>query len=133
MRVSRLLIAITLLAVALGAVASFAAAQSGGSAAPVRVIELDGDIDAVAADWVTGRIAAAEDAGAAVVVIQLDTPGGLMSATDDIVRSIQNARVPVAVWVGPSGARAASAGAFIAASARYVLMAPAPTSAPPPR
>jgi len=124
MRVSRLIIAITFLAVALAAVAATAVAQPGGSGGPVRVIELSGDIDAVAADWVTGRIASAEDAGATVVVIQLDTPGGLVSATDDIVRSIQSARVPVAVWVGPSGARAASAGAFIAASARYVLMAP---------
>lgn len=125
MRVFRLLTTITLLAVALCAVAtSGAAQQSGDPDGPVRVIEVSGDIDVVAADWITGRIASAEDAGAAVVVIQLDTPGGLVSATDDIVRSIQNARVPVAVWVGPSGARAASAGAFIAASARYVLMAP---------
>lgn len=93
MRVSRLIIAMTFLAVALAAVAATAVAQSGGSGAPVRVIELSGDIDAVAADWVTGRIASAEDAGATVVVIQLDTSGGLVSATDDIVRSIQNARV----------------------------------------
>lgn len=124
MRLPRILLTITLLAVALGAVAAAGMAQSAPAGAPVRVVELSGDIDAVAADWVTGRIAAAEDAGAGVVVIQLDTPGGLVSATDDIVRSIQAARVPVAVWVGPAGARAGSAGAFIAASARYVLMAP---------
>lgn len=91
---------------------------------PVHVIEVSGSIDTVLADWIDGRLDAAEDARAAAVLIQIDTPGGLASATDDIVGRIRTADVPVAVWVGPSGARAASAGAFIAASAPYVLMAP---------
>lgn len=123
MRAARLLIALILAALALTSGAGPAAAQSAGGA--VHVIELADDIDVVTADWLTGRLDAAADAGASVVVIALDTPGGLASATGDITRAISASPVPVAVWVGPGGARAASAGAFISASARYVLMAPA--------
>ncbi len=124
MRPDRLLIALLLLVFAAvgGGVALAQSSDDGGS---VHVIELADDIDVVTADWLIGRIDAAEAAGAQVVVIQLDTPGGLASATGDITRAISSSTVPVAVWVGPDGARAASAGAFIAASSRYVLMAPA--------
>ncbi|MFP5451082.1 MAG: nodulation protein NfeD, partial [Thermoleophilia bacterium] len=119
----RPLILFALALAALVAGAGGGASQDAGGA-PVHVIELSGSVDTVLADWIDGRIGAAEDAGAAAVLIQIDTPGGLASATDDIVGRIRTADVPVAVWVGPSGARAASAGAFIAASARHVLMAP---------
>jgi membrane-bound serine protease (ClpP class) len=123
MRRLRPLILFALALAALVAGAGGGASQDAGGA-PVHVIELSGSVDTVLADWIDGRIGAAEDAGAAAVLIQIDTPGGLASATDDIVGRIRTADVPVAVWVGPSGARAASAGAFIAASARHVLMAP---------
>ena len=116
-----LILAALTLALLLGAVAG-AGAQSGPG--PVRVLELNGEIDVVAADWVDARIGQAEREGAAAVIIQLDTPGGLAIAMDDIVGRIRAATVPVAVWVGPSGARAASAGAFIAAAAPHVAMAP---------
>lgn len=126
MRARHLLIlplALLLLAGAVWAAAGLG--QSAGGEAQVRVIEFADDVDVVTGDWITGRIAAAEDAGAQVVVISLDTPGGLASVTGDITRAISGSTVPVAVWVGPRGARAASAGAFIAASSRWVLMAPA--------
>lgn len=115
-----ILLFLAVAAVAIGAGAATAQAPDG----PVRVLELTGDIDPVAADWIDGRLDAAEREGAEVVVIRIDTPGGLLVSMEDIVGRISASRVPVAAWVGPSGARAGSAGAFIAASAPYVLMAP---------
>jgi membrane-bound serine protease (ClpP class) len=113
------------LLVALAAAAPPApAGAQGAEPAPVRVVELDGSIDQVAAVFVDRRIASAEDAGAAAVVIRLDTPGGLVSAMRDIVTDMRAADVPVTVWVGPSGARAGSAGAFIAAASDHLGMAP---------
>lgn len=111
-----------LAAVVIG-VAAPAAAQDAG-AAPVTVVELDGSIDQVAAVFVERSLASADDEGAAAVVIRLDTPGGLVSSMRDIVSDIQAAEVPVTVWVGPSGARAGSAGAFIAAASDQLGMAP---------
>ena len=112
----------------LGAAALLPSAGRRGPGAPsrrpVRVMELDGAIDQVAAVFVGRRIDAAEDAGAAAVVIRLDTPGGPGSSTRDIVADMRAADVPVTVWVGPSGARAGSAGAFIAAASDELGMAP---------
>jgi membrane-bound serine protease (ClpP class) len=115
------------LAIVLGAVALPAAPAEaqGAEPAPVRVIELDGSIDEVAAVFVDRRIGAAEDAGVAAIVIQLDTPGGLVSSMRDIVEDMEASTVPVTVWIGPSGARAGSAGAFIAAASDQLGMAPA--------
>lgn len=115
------------LAIVLGAVALPAApaAAQGSEPAAVRVIDLDGSIDQAAAVFVDRRLGAAEDAGAPVVVIQLNTPGGLVSSTRDIVEDMEASTVPVTVWVGPSGARAGSAGAFIAAASDQLGMAPA--------
>lgn len=100
------------------------AGAQGAEPAPVRVVELDGSIDQVAAAFVERRLDAAEDAGAAAVVIRLDTPGGQVSATRDIVAGMRSARVPVTVWVGPSGARADGAGARVAAAADDLGVAP---------
>ncbi|HEX2502729.1 MAG TPA: nodulation protein NfeD [Miltoncostaeaceae bacterium] len=100
------------------------AAGQGAEPAPVRVIELDGSIDPATAVFVDRRIGSAEDARAAAIVIRLDTPGGAISSMRDIVSDMQAAEVPVTVWVGPSGARAGSAGAFIAAASDQLGMAP---------
>lgn len=102
--------------------ASAAAAQ--GSGAPVRVIELDGGVDPVSARFIEDRIHSAEDDGAPAVVIRVDTPGGLVSSARDIVAAMEEATVPVTVWVGPSGARAGSAGAYISAAGDALGMAP---------
>jgi membrane-bound serine protease (ClpP class) len=110
-------------AAALLPVAGPAAAQD-GEPAPVRVVELDGPVDQVAAVFVERRLDDAEDAGAAAVVIRLDTPGGLISSTREIVGDMRASPLPVTVWVGPSGARAGSAGAFIAAASDQLGMAP---------
>src|SRR5205823_3554174 len=66
----------------------------------------------------------AEDAHAAAVLVRLDTPGGLLTSEHSIVESIQGATVPVVCWVGPSGARAASAGTFILIGCPVAAMAP---------
>ncbi|MGD9570500.1 MAG: nodulation protein NfeD [Thermoleophilia bacterium] len=117
----RTLLAALLLALACAVTGT---AQDAPAAPTVRVIELDSDITPVAADFVEGGIEEAEGEGARAVVIRLDTPGGVLTSTRDIVQAMGESSVPVAVWVGPSGARAASAGAFIAAASDYVGMAP---------
>jgi membrane-bound serine protease (ClpP class) len=91
---------------------------------PVRVVELDGSVDPVSARFVESRIDDAADDGAEVVIIRMDTPGGLVSSTRDIVAAMNASPVPVTVWVGPSGARAGSAGAYISAAADHLGMAP---------
>jgi membrane-bound serine protease (ClpP class) len=119
-------------ALLVGLMAALLAVVSVGAAAqdpqagvgPVRVIELDGGIDPVSAAFVGRRLDAAADDGASVVVIRLDTPGGLVSSMRDIVTDMGASPVPVTVWIGPSGARAGSAGAYISAAADRLGMAP---------
>lgn len=91
-----------------------------------RVIELhiDGQIDPVVAEYVDDGIARANRAGAALILITMDTPGGLDTAMRDIIQHIIDSSAPVAVYVTPSGARAASAGFFILLSADIAAMAP---------
>ena len=99
----------------------------GGDDAPdgaVHVITIDGDINPVTADFLDRALDRAGDTRATVAVIQLDTPGGLISATDDIVQRIEASTVPVAVFVSPLGARAASAGTFITMAGHIAAMAP---------
>jgi membrane-bound serine protease (ClpP class) len=76
------------------------------------------------ADYVARGIEEAEERNAAACIIQMDTPGGLDTAMRDIVKEIVGARIPVVVYVSPSGARAASAGVFITVAAHVAAMAP---------
>jgi len=94
---------------------------------PPRIFtaEIDGIIHPVAAEYVREVIAKADAAGAALVVITLRTPGGLVDSTRDINNAIIHAKTPVAVFVGPSGNRAASAGFLITIAADIAAMAPA--------
>lgn len=96
------------------------------SASP-QIVELriDGVVDPFVADHVEGGIADAADAGAAAVLLTIDTPGGLDSSMRQITQAILNAKVPVIGYVSPSGARAASAGTFILLSTNVAAMAPA--------
>jgi membrane-bound serine protease (ClpP class) len=116
-------------AAVLGALALLAApaapAQADAASGPVVVVELDTAVDKVSARFLARAIEEAVDEGAPLVVVRLDTPGGLLTATRDMVGEILDSPVPVAVYVGPSGAQAASAGTFIAASAGVLAMAPA--------
>jgi membrane-bound serine protease (ClpP class) len=106
--------------------ASTVAAQD--EAAPggtVIVLPTSGVVDQIMAEYLRTGIERAVNDGAAAVVIELDTPGGSLEATREIVQSELSAEVPVMVWVGPAGARAASAGTFLTLAAHVASMAPA--------
>jgi membrane-bound serine protease (ClpP class) len=90
----------------------------------VAVARLDGVINPAGASYVDRALTAAENDGAALLVLQLDTPGGLDSSMRLIVQRILASAVPVAVYVAPAGARAGSAGVYIAYSAQLAAMAP---------
>ncbi len=94
------------------------------SSEPVSGVPLDGVVDPFIADHIDNEIARAEDAGSPAVLITIDTPGGLDSAMRQITQAIGASTVPVICYVGPSGARAASAGAFVLMSCPIAAMAP---------
>ncbi|MGB2717887.1 MAG: nodulation protein NfeD [Vicinamibacterales bacterium] len=119
-------LAATLLLTASGRADFQATPPNPPGAAPPLVIsaEIDGIIHPVAAQFVQRTIERAEREGAALVVFTLRTPGGLVDATRDINNAIIRSRPPVAVFVGPSGNRAASAGFLITIAADIAAMAP---------
>ena len=84
---------------------------------PSFELEIEGGIGVATADYVTSGIEHADDIGAELVIIKIDTPGGLMKPMREIVQDILNSTVPVAVYVTPAGARADSAGTYILLSA----------------
>jgi len=91
----------------------------------VWVVELDGPLGPAVADLIIRSIADAEEAGARALVIRMDTPGGLDKSMRQLVREILAANVPVITYVAPDGARAASAGTYIAYASHIAAMAPA--------
>lgn len=90
----------------------------------VLLIKVDGVINGVKERFISRAIDKAVDEGATLVVIELDTPGGLLSSTRKIVEELLEAPLPVAVYVSPRGARAGSAGTFITAAGHFAVMAP---------
>ena len=90
----------------------------------VGVVNIDGPIDDISARYLVRALDEATADGAQLAVIRLDTPGGLLSSTRDMVQAILSAQTPVAVYVSPPGARAGSAGTFITAAANFAVMAP---------
>jgi membrane-bound serine protease (ClpP class) len=90
----------------------------------IVVLTAAGEVNGVMADQLRDGLAAAADAGAAAVVIRLDTPGGSYESTQRIVTAELTARVPTIVWVAPAGGFAASAGTFITLAANLSFMAP---------
>lgn len=92
--------------------------------APVLIIEVDGIINPATAKFITDSIDQAVQQNAQCLIVQLDTPGGLMESMRLIVKKILTSSVPVIVYVGPRGARAASAGVFITMAAHLASMAP---------
>ena len=115
-----------ILAIALLAIAGSAWAQSKEAAEPyVDLIVIDGTINPAVDDFIRESIGRAKAGGARALVIQLDTPGGLVDSTRAIVKEMLATPVPVVVYVAPSGARAGSAGVFITLAAHVAAMAPA--------
>ena len=90
----------------------------------VDLIVIDAMINPAIADFIHESLAAAERDGARALIIQLDTPGGLLDSTKSIVKDLLGSPVPVIVYVAPSGAGAASAGVFVTMAANIAAMAP---------
>ncbi len=93
-----------------------------GWAGEIIKLTLDGTVNPATSEYIIRGIKEAQERGA-MVVLQLDTPGGLDTAMKEIVEVIMTSEVPVVVWVGPAGARAASAGTFILLAAHVAAMA----------
>ncbi|TAJ87154.1 nodulation protein NfeD [bacterium] len=90
----------------------------------VDLIVIDGGINPAVDDFIRESIARARSKGARALIVQLDTPGGLLTSTRSIVKEILGSPVPVIVYVAPSGAGAGSAGVFITMAAHIAAMAP---------
>jgi membrane-bound serine protease (ClpP class) len=90
----------------------------------VVVAEIDGAITPYMARYIDQAVERAEDKGAVLLVIEMNTPGGLGSAMDDIIDDIIQSKSPVAVYVSPINARAASAGVYITYASHIAVMAP---------
>jgi len=125
----RAILAMLLITLTAGMAACPAAAAQAGEppagSGPVFIIELKDTVNPGSADYLAAGLEAAAQAQAACAVIQLDTPGGLVDSMRAMVRAILASPVPVVVYVAPSGARAASAGAFLVLAAPVAAMAPA--------
>jgi len=119
-RIVRICYFVTLLAAAVSVWA-----QPKDSAGPhVDLITIDGSINPAVDDFIRESIGRAKAGGARALIIQLDTPGGLLSSTRTIVKELLGTPVPVIVYVAPSGAGAGSAGVFITMAANIAAMAP---------
>jgi len=119
-----LFLALLVIPIAAGLGGSLIAAASPTT---VEVLTVDGTIVPVIADYIDRGISQAEENGATVCIIELNTPGGLLDSTERIVQKIMNADVPIVVYVSPKAAWAASAGTFITLSAHIAAMTPATT------
>jgi membrane-bound ClpP family serine protease len=105
--------------------ATTATSGTPASAGTVTVLDVNGAIGPATSRYIEKGIAAAQARGSKLVVLKMDTPGGLDSSMRDIIRAILGSTVPVATYVAPSGARAASAGTYIMYASHIAAMAPA--------
>ncbi|OAQ21263.1 NfeD family protein [Thermosulfurimonas dismutans] len=100
------------------------ATEKNSSRAPILLVKIDDVITPVTTDFLLGSLEEAQQGNYQAVIWQLDTPGGLVESTRQIVKAVLASPVPVVVYVAPGGARAASAGTFIVLSAHIAAMAP---------
>src|SRR5467141_3193851 len=99
-------------------------AQAGAATPHVEQADLNGDINNIMAAYISASVSRAEADHADALLVIINTPGGISTSMDDIVTSLLNSKVPVIAYVYPSGARAASAGLFVAQAADILAMAP---------
>lgn len=90
----------------------------------VVVVKLSGAINPAVAEYVSHEILEANTEGDALIILQLDTPGGLDTSMREIIKNIQSSKIPIASFVAPTGSRAASAGTFITIASHIAVMAP---------
>jgi len=99
------------------------ASDARGESGPVLVLNLDGTINPAGSDYLESGIAHAEKIKSPLIVVKLNTPGGLLSTTRSMAQAMAGSEVPVAIWVTPAGSSATSAGAIISMSSHFVFMA----------
>ncbi|TMB97719.1 MAG: nodulation protein NfeD [Chloroflexi bacterium] len=120
MRVRRLLGALA----GLLALAALTSASAAAATPRVEEADLNGDINNIMSAYISSSVSRAENDHADALLVVINTPGGISTSMDEIVTSLLNCHVPVIAFVYPSGARAASAGLFVAQAADILAMAP---------
>lgn len=121
---SRLIAPLRAICLFVGLVFLLAAPTRAATPGSVVILPTSGVVDQVMAGYLADGITRAHRDGAEAVVVRLDTPGGSLDATREIVKTFLEAPLPVVVWVAPSGSRAASAGTFMTLAAHVAAMAP---------
>src|SRR5260370_21830813 len=107
------------------AISAFLPAPVASASVPrVEQADLNGDINTIMAGYMSASVSRAESDHADALLVVINTPGGISTSMDDIVTSLLNSKVPVIAFVYPSGARAASAGLFVAQAADVLAIAP---------
>ncbi|MDX1637759.1 MAG: nodulation protein NfeD [Balneolaceae bacterium] len=123
----RLLLILSIFFLNQGDTTSTDTTEIGTSTPNVSVIRVDGAISPTTTNYITRGLTQAVENGSVCLVIEMDTPGGLLESTKNIVQTFFDSDLPIVVFVSPDGARAASAGTFITMAAHIAVMSPSTT------